>query len=205
MTRRLAILALCLLLGSCSSSFRVKSQVPQPLVQPMPLTMGTYYPMALRNYRYEESNEAREDWNIEQGDAQMQMFSRVLSGMFKNLVELPAQSGSADLILTPVVEEFQYTVPRETRSKIYEVWFKYHLQLHEGSGRLVADWFMTSYGKTPTAFSTTDADGLELAIQMALRDAGAKLLMDFSRVPEIRQWMEQNLNKHTLAIRGEKP
>ncbi|GAA0351675.1 hypothetical protein GCM10009092_15090 [Bowmanella denitrificans] len=204
-SRLLCILMLSSLLCSCSGSFKVKSQVPTPLIQPMPLTVGTYYPKELRQYRYEESNEARKEWKIEQGDAQMQMFSQVLAGMFENVVDLNQQQGAADLILTPRVEEFQYTVPRETRSNIYEVWFKYHLQLHEGSGRLVADWFMTSYGKTPTAFATSDAGGLDLAIQMALRDSGAKLLMDFSRVPEIRQWMEQNLNKSTLAIRGEQP
>ena len=50
---------------------------------------------------------------------------------------------------------------------------------------------MTSYGKTPTAFMRSDTDAVNLAAVMALRDAGANFITNFSRVPDVQNWLEK--------------
>ena len=39
-----------------------------------------------------------------------------------------------------------------------------------------ADWTLSAYGKTPTAFMQSDIDAVNLAAVMALRDAGANFI-----------------------------
>ena len=50
---------------------------------------------------------------------------------------------------------------------------------------------MSSYGKTPTALLQTDQSAGSLAAVMARRDAGAHFATGFSRVPEVKVWLQQ--------------
>ena len=50
---------------------------------------------------------------------------------------------------------------------------------------------MTAYGKTPTAFMQSDEAAVNLAAVMALRDAGANFAVNFTRVPDVQQWLQQ--------------
>ena len=66
----------------------------------------------------------------------------------------------------------------------------------ENLGRtLVWNWTMTSYGKTPTAFLRSDEAAVNLAAIVALRDAGANFATGFTRVPEVREWLERKWGK----------
>src|SRR5690606_9414731 len=106
--------------------------------------------------------------------------------------ELDAVSarGGEDLILVPSVEEIQVAMPFETQLKVFEVWLKYNISVYDGQGQPVADWIMTAYGKTPSRFLSSDEDALNQAAVVALRDAGARLLVEFRRVPEIHAWLQ---------------
>jgi hypothetical protein len=57
--------------------------------------------------------------------------------------------------------------------KVYEIWMRYGFELVTVSGEPIADWTMTAYGKTPTAFLRSDEAAVNLAGVVALRDAGA--------------------------------
>ena len=48
---------------------------------------------------------------------------------------------------------------------------------------------MPAYGKTPDAFMYSKSEAIEEASIIALRDAGAKLMLDFYRIPAIYGWM----------------
>jgi hypothetical protein len=50
---------------------------------------------------------------------------------------------------------------------------------------------MTAYGKTPTAFLQSAEAAVNLAAVMTLRDAGANFAVNFSRVPDVQQWLQQ--------------
>jgi hypothetical protein len=200
--RRLTLLCALLalfLLGGCTHTLIVDGRFPSPLVSEMPYTVGVFYPEEFRAYRYEEQSEDRAKWIIDMGEAQADMFATVLPGMFSKVVELeqlPAagetpEGGAVDLVIKPVMQDFQYTLPSETKVKVYEIWLKYNVQVFDPEGQLIADWILTAYGKTPTGFMQSDEAALNQAVVVALRDAGANLSLNFARVPEVRAWLAQ--------------
>ena len=189
-----------LLSSGCSNNLLVTGSFPSPLIDSDPHTLGVFYNDEFRNYTYTEASEERSKWTIEQGAAQYQLFNTVLGKLFSRTVELPqwplAEGGElapeVDLVLQPQVSAFQYSTPRETKFKIYEVWIKYNLSAFDRDGQLVADWLVTAYGKTPTAFMKSDEDAMNAAIVVALRDLGANISLGTLRVPELKVWLENN-------------
>lgn len=199
--RWITSLALLSLLSGCASSLTVKGDFPIPVVNRMPISMGLNYGENFKNFTYQEQNKNRSEWTISTGDAQVDVFSKVLGSMFRDVSEVSGtQNVGTDLVLTPVVEDFQYTLPKETKVKMYEVWLKYNIQVHDAQGQLIADWILTSYGKSPAEFIKTDENALNDALVMALRDAGARLAIGFIRVPEIRSWLQQRKQKQSQDV-----
>ena len=97
---------------------------------------------------------------------------------------------SVDAVLVPHVDELQYSIPRHTKINVFEIWLRYRFELYSPGGEKLADWTMTSYGKTPTAFMRSPEAAVNLAAIVALRDAGANFAMNFAQVPEVKLWME---------------
>ena len=185
------LLAACI---SQSINVKVESDIPVPLVAAIPLDMGVYYDPALSGYTYTEDSTDRPDWKVDSGAAQVSMFEQVLTPMFRSVTQVRSpQGGEAAAVagvITPQVEEMQFALPNETKTEIYEAWIKYKLQLR-ADGQLIAEWPVTGYGKTEDALLTQRDDGLSTAINLAMRDAGAKLAIGFEKVPEIRRWLAQ--------------
>lgn len=196
-SRHMSVIALAsaALLSACTHTLIVDGRFPSPLVTDMPYTLGVHYPEEFTAYRYEEQSEDRAKWIIDMGEAQTDMFRMVLPGMFNEVKELDAlpsgsqQSDAVDIVIKPSMEELQYTLPSETKIKVYEIWLKYNVQVFDPQGSLIADWILTAYGKTPSGFMQSDEAALNQAIVVALRDAGANLSLNFAKVPEVRAWL----------------
>jgi len=68
-------------------------------------------------------------------------------------------------------------------------------------GVLITNWFMPAYGKTPDSFMADKEKAIEQATVIALRDAGAKLMLDFYRIPAINDWLSrQNINQESQSL-----
>lgn len=190
---RLLFLASLALAAACTQSVKIKvdSEVPVPTVARIPLTMGSYYDPALSAHAYTEDTEDRPDWNIESGESQVQLFDRILPSMFDAVQPVPGISGTTGVagVIAPKVVEMQFALPTETKTDFYEAWIKYQLQLYDTDGQIVAEWPVTGYGKAETAMLKSKDDGLSTAINLAMRDAGAKLALGFEHVPEVRRWL----------------
>ncbi|MCZ6830209.1 MAG: hypothetical protein O7F73_11595 [Gammaproteobacteria bacterium] len=193
----------CALLAGCGANeVVVKGYFPQPVLDKLPITLGVYYDPEFRNHEFfdQASNRGESDWIVRTGAAQTQMYDILLGGMFEKVImlnELPREDrvaavgeAGADVILVPHVDELQYSIPRHTKINVFEIWIRYRYQLYAPDGELLADWTMTSYGKTPTAFMQTAEGAVNLAAVVALRDAGANFALNFTSVPEVKQWME---------------
>lgn len=194
-------LFLAILLAGCSTNVVVKGSVPASLSPVMPVNAGLVLDEQLRNYTY-KSDKGREI-SFAIGEAQTGMFSNIAKSMFRKVTVLdniPDQAGEPDadstapgadldLLVSPKVEEIQLATPFETKLKVFEVWIKYNLRVYAGDGEPIADWIMTAYGKTPTRFLKSDEDALNQAALVALRDAGARMTIEFPRVPEIKAWL----------------
>ena len=199
----LCILFLSILAG-CSNSleFKVKSDIPTPLVNKIPIVMGVYYPDKFKNYSYRENSAERKNWDIESGPSQVAMFNRVLPSMFKqvkHMASLPL-AGNGDgvqAVLIPSIAEMQFSLPQETHLGMYEVWIKYKLRLQDLNGNVISEWPVTAYGKSTKKFLKNREKGLNDAMDLALRDAGAKIALGFSKVAGVKQWLASHVGKCT--------
>ena len=200
---RLASAAACLvallLLSACGANkVVVEGNFPKPLMTELPLSIGVWYPEEFRSHEFTDmaKNPRDSSWVVKTGEAQMQMWDTVLGGMFQNFEQMRAAPGPGvlnqvvDAVLIPHVAELQYAIPAQTHVKVYEIWMRYRFELVTNSGEPIAEWTMTAYGKTPTAFLQSDTAAVNLAAVMALRDAGANFVTSFIRVPELSDWLE---------------
>ncbi|WP_448566555.1 hypothetical protein [Thalassotalea ganghwensis] len=205
--KKLQVKALCYLwmvflglLSGCKSTLNVEGTFPVPVVNQLPLRVGVVMSPEFRAYQYIETNEQRSEWEITIGNAQVDLMNTVFGAMFSQSVNIasvaPNQTPKFDLFIEPNLESFQYSVPRETRGKMYEVWLKYNIRVFDEQGQIIADWILTSYGKTPTAFFKSNEQALNDALVIALRDLGAGLSIRFINLPEISQW----LNSKNVAL-----
>lgn len=195
----LAVILLGLLAGCGPAEVVVKGNFPAPLMQKVPITLGVWYDEDFANHEFfeEAKTKTESSWLVRTGEAQVQMWDSLLNGMFQRVLPMNGKPGpgqmnpSVDAVLIPQVEELQYAIPAHTSVKVYEIWMRYRLQLVTTGGQPIADWTMTAYGKTPTAFLQSDQEAVNLAAVMALRDAGANFATHFTRVPAVQEWLQQ--------------
>ena len=75
-----------------------------------------------------------------------------------------------DAIFEPIIEEFQLALPTKTKLDVYEIWIKYNMRLMTADGDYIADWVLTSYGKTPSESLRSVEAAINAAAIVALRD-----------------------------------
>ena len=94
----------------------------------------------------------------------------------------------------PATPAFQLALPQKTRLDAYEVWVKYNMRLLGPDGAYIADWVLTSYGKTPTENLLSTEGGINDATVSALRDLASNFTLSFGAVPEVRDWLASKQN-----------
>lgn len=196
-SRWCGVLLLGLLAGCAARTITLEGSYPSPLVAKVPLTVGVYYPEELREFAYTEIDDSsgKDQYIIQSGASQVQLFNTILPAMFERVVPLDAattdQSG-IDAVFVPSIAEFQLGLPDKTKLKVYEVWLKYNMRLTQPDGEYIADWVMTAYGKSPTEnFQSVDA-GVQNAALVAMRDLAASFTLGFNEIPDVREWLQQN-------------
>jgi len=191
---------LLLLLGACGvNSLVVEGNYPTPAVRKIPLTLGLYFDEDVRNFLYIEYTETgQEEYRVASGQTHVQLFGSLLPAMFERVVVLDsmddASDAGVDAVFAPSIEEFQLALPQKTRLDAYEVWVKYNMRLLGPDGAYIADWVLTSYGKTPTENLLSAEGGINDATVSALRDLASNFTLSFSAVPEVRDWLASKQN-----------
>lgn len=179
-------------LAGCATSASVQVQHSFPTVVSKPRdisavivmdqTFRTYQAVPLKNI------------DIRFGSAQVELWTKAFDGLFERVQVVSSKNEAppgADLVITPSVQEVQLSTPSQSYLNVYEVWIKYSLDIETADGVPIDRWFMPAYGKTPDSVLLSRSRAIEGATVVALRDAGAKLLLDFYRIPAIHVWMEQ--------------
>jgi hypothetical protein len=190
---------LCLLAACGPERVVVRGEFPPPLIEPLPITLGVWMDNDFTQHEIFDEAKSRNEssWVVNTGEAQVQMWNTLLAGMFRQVVTLDrapapgAASGAVDAVLIPHIEELQYAIPTHTQVKVYEIWMRYRFELVSAAGAPIAEWGMSSYGKTPTAFLQSDQDAVNLAAVMALRDAGAHFATTFAKQPAVQAWLQE--------------
>lgn len=175
------------------------SRFPEPLVQPLPVSVAMHYEEALLGFVHEEQLEGFGTWRLSLGPAQRAMFTSLTSGLFQSspvaeTIDNPPAGSHG--VLAPQLTELQFSVPRQTRNDVYEVWLKYQMRLFNNDGSLVVDWPVTAYGKASTRdHGIMDGSGtsaLRAAADAAMRDAMVVMALRFRSVPEVRDWLSSS-------------
>jgi len=197
---RFAVFALAVFLVGCGPSrVIVQGEFPEPLIQPLPMTVGVWYEESFSGHEFFDDGSKRREssWGVVTGEAQVAMWDSLLKGMFTKVVNLAEPPSSehvpagVDAVIIPHIEELQYALPKHTHIKVYEIWMRYRIELVTPEGEPITKWKMTSYGKTPTAFLQSDEAAINLAAVMALRDAAANFATNLEKVPGFEDWAQQ--------------
>jgi hypothetical protein len=183
-------LLLILLLSSCTKNFQVVADIPTPLIESSDLTAQLDYSDEFRAYKFVEKSDDRSLESVDVGVAQVRLFDRIFSSLFE-MGE--SASDGHDLKIEPQILEFQYSAPKETKLKLYEVWVKYRLKVSDSKNQELADWVVKGYGKTPTSMLSSHLKAFNRACNVALRDVGAQLAIGFRNQPIIKDYLVTRL------------
>ena len=182
------------ILAGCTSAVVVESTFPEPLIDTLPVSVGLFYEPRLRDFIHAEALPRSTTWTIDLGDANMAMLDPLYHTMFASTREIEsfppaaAEIAALDGVLSSTLEQFQFDVPRATRDEFVEVWLQYRLELVEPDGNVVIDWEVPGYGKAEISSSREDA--VHRAAIVAMREAGARISIEFPQQPEFQTWLE---------------
>ena len=193
-TRAFVVLAAISLSACGVNNVMIEGSFPTPNISPLPLSVAVFYDPALTEFAYIEYSETgAEEYNIASGQSHVELFNAVLPAMFDEVVVVgsleEAEVLGVDAIFAPLIEEFQLALPSKTKLDVYEVWIKYNMRLMAADGEYIADWVLTSYGKTPTESMRSAESAINDAAVVALRDLASSFSLSFTQVPEVRDWL----------------
>lgn len=193
--KRLLVVLAVLSLTACGvNNVVIQGSFPTPNINKLPLSVAVYYDPALTEFAYIEYSETgNEEYNIASGQSHIELFNAVLPAMFDGVVVVDsieqAEAQGVDAVFAPVIEEFQLALPSKTKLDVYEIWIKYNMRLMTAEGDYIADWVLTSYGKTPTESLRSVEAAINEAAVVALRDLASSFSLSFTQVPEVRDWL----------------
>jgi hypothetical protein len=185
MTRKLLGIGLSVLLAGCGAvQVQPQQQLPPPLIEQLPATVAVYFPDEFRSYSHKETR-YQVDYEVLLGPAHVAKLQRLLQAMFARVVEVddPAKALAADptvtMVLEPRFEDYAFLTPRDMAGDYFVVTIRYRLNVFNPRGERVDGYVFTGYGREKSARMSSTAP-LVVATQRAMRDAGAKLAVEFT-------------------------
>ena len=116
-----------------------------------------------------------------------------MNAMFDRVVPVDATDAGARTdpqirgVIEPVLEDFSFVTPRETGTSMYAVSLKYRINAYTPAGKIADSWTFNGYGAQPSgSVPGQGKDALQQAASIAMRDAGAKLAVEFREQAIVR-------------------
>ena len=186
------LLIAAILVTACSGSAQVKivQQFPTVVSEPRDIKAAIVFDQTFSAYVARPA----EDISIDIGTAQVELLSNAFRGLFQQVQTVTSRdqlSPDTELVIIPSVLQVQLSTPSDFYLNVYEVWIKYNLDMETVQGDPIDSWFMPTYGKSPNSMLASKSDAIEQATIVAIRDAGAKLQLDFLRIPSVYGWLDQ--------------
>lgn len=175
--------AMVLLAGCGPVKLVASTNIPPPLVVKIPIGVALFIPTEFSSYVHKEERWSTK-WHVDLGKAQTDGISRLMSAMFERVVPVDSVNagtqvaGGVAAILEPSIEEYAFVTPRDAGSPFYAVSIKYRVNVYLPDGKLADSWGFTGYGTSPSQGLSSEAP-LSTATALAMRDAGAKLAVEF--------------------------
>ena len=206
---RVSIGALCALTlafatGCGANQLIATTNIPVPLVVKVPVTVALHVPKEFTEYVHTEKRWST-DWNMQLGKAQSEALVRLITAMFEHVVLVDNISNGAPAgqdiraILEPSVEEYAFVTPRDAGSPFYAVSVKYRMNVYSPDGKLADSWGFTGYGTAPSE-GLSSTGPLTRATSLAMRDAGAKLAVEFREQAIVRGLLPEGAAPETPVV-----
>jgi hypothetical protein len=182
--------ALALLAGCASTKLTTQSQLPPPLIDQLPARVGIYYSKEFREYIHKETR-SEVEYEITLGPAHVQNLNWLLKAMFADVIAVEDPTRVAELqpplvmVLEPRFEEYSFLTPKDVAGEAFIVTIRYLLTVYDGSGARVDAFTLTGYGREK-ARTLASKEPLQIATQRAMRDAGAKVAVEFTEQESVR-------------------
>ena len=153
----------CLLLSGlatgCASNVTLGTPtIPEPLLEPIRMTVGVRMPANFEHFVHEEKVYGREEWTIDLGRSNAALFEQLFAYMFSDVVLLgpddDPQLVPFDALIEPSIDAFEFSTPD------------------------------AAYGKSQTT-TMGGSSALQSAAVLAMRDAAALMIMKFDDVTRI--------------------
>lgn len=194
--------SLWLLAGCGPVKLAATSNIPTPLIVKIPVAVALYVPKEFSEYVHKEERWGTK-WDVSLGKAQSEGLSRLISAMFERVVVVDSVNAGAALgdvraIIEPSVEEYAFVTPRDAGSPFYAVSIKYRVNVYSPDGRLADSWGFTGYGTSQSA-GISSSTPMAAATSLALRDAGAKLAVEFREQAIVRGLLPESVQDNTGA------
>jgi|TARA_B110000914_G_C15425578_1_gene428766 hypothetical protein len=200
--RPILLSALCTLLASCTHTLTVTGRIPTPLIEPFPVSIGLIVPAEFSTYIYREKlPRGGGDWTVGLGALQDAFFTTLFDSVFQRVqrVSLPVCEqidapnapglGCPDGYLRITLLEYAFLPPELSGLKFFSASTKYQLELMDAGGAVRDTWVVVGYGKNEGGgFQATDA--LNAASVDAIRDAGARVALDWSKQENVVTWLD---------------
>jgi hypothetical protein len=189
-------IVLAALAGCGTRQVQVQTVMPAPLVVRIPVVVGLYLPPEFRTAVHTEKRDGVE-YAIDIGAAQSGGVQRLMDAMFTRAVAVAAPTAAAATdpeirgVFEPVLEDLSFVTPTDTGTPLYAVSLKYRINAYRPNGELVDSWTFTGYGTQPAAqLPGQGRTLLQQAAAAAMRDAGAKIAVEFREQAIVRGLIE---------------
>jgi hypothetical protein len=199
----LGVVALVALAGCGPVKLVANTNIPTPLVVKIPIAVALFVPKEFSTYVHNEERWST-DWHVELGKAQTEGITRLMNAMFERVIAVDSVGAGQNAengvraILEPSVEEFAFVTPRDAGSPFFAVSIKYRVNVYLPNGKLADSWGFTGYGTAP-AEGLSSAPPLQTATALAMRDAGAKLAVEFREQAIVRGLLPEGATADTLV------
>jgi hypothetical protein len=198
--------ALLMLAGCGPVKLVASTNIPQPLVVKIPIGVALFIPSEFSSYVHQEERWSTK-WHVELGKAQSEGITRLMNAMFERVVPVDSVTagtqvpGGVAAILEPSIEEYAFVTPRDAGSPFYAVSIKYRVNVYMPDGKLADSWGFTGYGTAPSQGLSSEAP-LSIATSLAMRDAGAKLAVEFREQAVMRSLLPESDTADSAASAG---
>ena len=183
---------------ACSKVVQVKvtDSFPEVVAEPKNIRAALVFDQAFSTYIARPNENA----SIDIGSSQVELLEKAFRGLFTHVEVVSSKdqvSAETQIVIVPSVNDVQLSTPSDSYLNVYEVWIKYNLDIETADGVPIENWFMPAYGKTADSMMLKRANAITDAATIALRDAGAKLMLDFYRIPSVYGWVQRQQDAMT--------